>query len=246
MSSQKYTLEIAVFTLQGALDAANAGAHRLELCENPAEGGTTPSNGLLISLPIFDIPVLPIIRPRGGHFVYSDLEFKCMLKDIESCNELSYHGIVTGMLTKDGNIHKEQLKQVMKVADGMEVTFHRAFDRCRDQSKALEDIIECGCHRILTSGAYPTVSEGMQNIKALVKQAGDRIIIMPGSGVNHKNLAELIRETGASEYHTAARKSIHDPSVFSPETMQEKLSYTGVDTAEIDKLLQILHAHEAH
>ena len=231
---QPYTLEIAVFSLQGALDAALAGADRLELCENAHDGGTTPSYGFLkIAKQLITIPIFPIIRPRGGPFVYSNAEFNIMKEDILLCKELGYSGVVIGMLDKDGEIDIHRTQELVELAGNMEVTFHRAFDRCAHPQKALAQLIDCGCKRILTSGQYPSVVQGMDLLKALIEQATDRIVIMPGSGVNSTNIELLAKHTQAKEFHTAARQAVTHSAEYSPSSMNESLSYVGVNQAEI-------------
>jgi copper homeostasis protein len=241
----KFLLEIAAFTLQGALDAAKAGAHRIELCDNAADGGTTPSYGMLIQAKQkIKIPVFPIIRPRGGNFVYSKTEFDCIKEDVLICKKLHFEGIVVGFLDEKGNVDTKKLKEIVKLAKPMQVTFHRAFDRTKKPLNALEDIIACGCDRILTSGQYPSVLDGIENVRLLIEKARVRIIIMPGSGLNSNNVQEIAVKTNAVEFHTAARKIIQDPKIVSPKTMNEKLSFTSVDKKEIRKILKELEGIE--
>jgi copper homeostasis protein len=180
---------------------------RLELCENPQEGGTTPSYGTFkIVKEKISIPVFPIIRVRGGDFLYSDDEFAVMKKDVELCKQLGFEGVVIGLLHADGSVDAERTKELAELAYPMEVTFHRAFDRAADPLAAMETIITCGCHRILTSGQVPNAGDGKELIKQLIEQADDRIIIMPGSGVRSSNIKEIADYTGAVELHSSARK----------------------------------------
>lgn len=230
-------LEIAVFTLPSALMAASAGADRLELCDNPIEGGTTPSFGFLkIVREKISIPVFPIIRPRGGDFLYSDDEYEAMQRDISLCKALGFEGVVTGGLLKDGSIASEQLKRLVAAAYPMEVTFHRAFDRASHPLEALEQVIACGCTRILTSGQLPEAYNGKELIRQLVDQSGERIIIMPGSGVRSKQIAELAQFTGAKEFHSSARKTKPSLMVYQNEGMQENLDDLIVNKEEINKM----------
>jgi copper homeostasis protein len=227
-------LEIAVFTIESAVAAAEAGADRLELCENPQEGGTTPSYGTLKTARArIRIPIFPIIRPRGGDFLYSDAEFETMAHDIRLCKELGFEGVVIGLLRKDGSIDTERTKELVVLAYPMEVTFHRAFDRCKDPFRGLEDIIASGCTRILTSGQVPNAMDGKELIRQLVEKAGDRIIIMPGSGVRSGNISELAAHTGAEELHSSARKSTVSLMEFIAPGMNENMVNTGVDVDEI-------------
>jgi copper homeostasis protein len=230
-------LEIAVFNIQSAVVAANAGADRIELCENPADGGTTPSYGTLkIVREKISIPVFPIIRARGGDFFYTDEEFAVMKKDVALCKDLGFEGIVIGLLKKDASIDIEKTKHLVDLAFPMEVTFHRAFDRTKDASQSLEDIIDCGCQRILTSGQVPNAFEGKDLIKKLIEQADGRIIIMPGSGVRSNNIKELAEYTDAIELHSSARKNIASEMEFVNENMQENLQNISVNVQEIKKM----------
>jgi copper homeostasis protein len=234
-------LEIAVFNIESAIVAASAGADRLELCENPAEGGTTPSYGTLkIVRQKVSIPVFPIIRPRGGDFLYTAEEFEVMKKDILLCKELQFEGAVIGSLNADGSINKDQTKALVDLAYPMEISFHRAFDRCADALQGMEDIIECGCNRILTSGQVPNAFDGKELVKKLVEQAGDRIIIMPGSGVRSSNIVELAQFTDAVELHSSARVVQPSGMKYQQAGMQEELKTVTVDAKEIRKMKALL------
>ena len=199
-------LEIVCVNLESALSAQEGGADRIELCDNLQEGGTTPSFGMIEAVKkIVSIPVYVMIRPRGGDFLYSDFEIEIMKRDIEICKQLKVDGIVFGILKNDGNIDKKKCKKLLEVAYPLPVTFHRAFDMTVDPSLALEEIIECGFERILTSGLKPTAQEGTETISKLIKQANERIVIMPGGGVRPENVKELISATGATEVHASAK-----------------------------------------
>ena len=230
----KTILEIAVFNIESALSAIAAGADRIEFCENPMEGGTTPSYGSLKTLiHKTKTPVFPIIRPRGGDFLYSDDEFDSMKSDLLLVKDLGYPGAVIGLLKKDGHIDIDRTAALVSIADNMEITFHRAFDRCIDPLKGLEDIIQTGCKRILTSGQVPHVSNALPLITQLVNNANGRITIMPGSGVRANNIADIISSTGVMEIHSSARKNYPSKMLFSPASMQEQMMFTGIDEAEI-------------
>ncbi len=230
-------LEIAVFNVASAIAASNAGANRLELCENPFDGGTTPSYGTLQTVrEKVSIPVFPIIRPRGGDFLFSEDEFAVMKKDIELCKQLGFEGVVIGLLLEDGNIDEERTKILVKLASPMEVTFHRAFDRAAEPLQAMETIISCGCKRILTSGQVPNAMDGKELIKHLIQKADNRIIIMPGSGVRTNNIKELAQYTGATELHSSARKLLSSQMDFTQLSMKEKLENINVDVVEIQKM----------
>ncbi len=230
-------LEIAVFNIQSALLAVEAGADRIELCENAAEGGTTPSLGTLkITREKISAPIFPMIRPRGGDFLYSDDEFEVMLKDALLCKELGFEGVVFGLLNMDGTIDKRRTTKLVELCYPLEVTFHRAFDRAAEPFQALEDIIECGCQRILTSGQVPNANDGKELIKQLIEKADDRILIMPGSGVRRDNIRALADYTGALEMHSSARKNIATQMQFIKESMNESMQTVSVDVEEIRKM----------
>ena len=241
MSNQKVILEIAVFSVEAALNAISAGADRIEFCENPNEGGTTPSYGSLKTLiALTTIPVFPIIRPRGGDFLYTEAEYACIKADLLLVKELGYPGAVIGLLNADGTIDKERTTDLVQLAAPMQITFHRAFDRCNDPFKGLEDIIETGCKRILTSGQVPNVGDAIPMIKNLVENAGDRIIILPGSGVRANNCQAIINETGAVEIHSSARKAIASQMKHNATSMQENMISMGIDENELKAMLAAL------
>lgn len=201
-----YTLEIAVNDYPGAAAAVAGGADRIELCNALSEGGLTPSFGLIRKcLQDFTIPVFPIIRPRSGDFLYTNAEYEIMVSDLVLCKELGCKGVVVGFLNSDGSVDREKTERFCALAAPMEVTFHRAFDRCADPFAALEAIIAAGCKRILTSGQQLVAPNGARLITDLVKAAAGRITIMPGSGVRPDNMAALAAQTGAVEFHTSLR-----------------------------------------
>jgi len=210
-----YKLEICANSIESCLEAQKGGAARVELCAAIPEGGTTPSYGeIAIAREILDIKLHVIIRPRGGDFLYSPMEHRVMLKDIEMAHKLHVDGIVIGCLTADGEVDMRQNRELIKAADGMSVTFHRAFDMCRDPFESLEKIIELGCGRILTSGQQPKSEMGISLIKELVQKAGNRIIIMPGSGINAGNIAGIAAATGAKEFHLSARRAVESEMLY--------------------------------
>ena len=202
----RYIIEIATSNYASTAAAVKGGASRLELCSALSEGGLTPSYGYLIKCrQDFDIPMFPIIRPRGGDFLYTEEEFEMIKKDVVFCREANFEGIVTGLLSEDGSVDKERLSAIVELAYPMEVTFHRAFDRCKNPFEALEDIISAGCKRILTSGQKLKAPQGANLIEDLIAVASQRIIIMPGSGVRKENIATLAKQTGAREFHSSLR-----------------------------------------
>ena len=201
-----YLIEIATSDFLTTKSAVEGGADRIELCANLAEGGTTPSYAHIKKCKeSFSIPIFPIIRPRGGDFLYTKDEFEIMRNDIKLCKELGCEGIVIGLLNMDGTIDMTRTSELIDLAYPLEVTFHRAFDRCKDPFVAVEELIEIGCQRILTSGQKPAVSEGVDLIAELNEKAEDRIIILPGSGVRKDNIKMLAEKTGCIEFHSSLR-----------------------------------------
>lgn len=208
-------LEICAGSVASAVAARDGGAQRIELCAALEVGGVTPSAGLIAEARKVEGLVLNvIIRPRGGDFLYDDYEIACMEEDIRTCKSLGVDGVVIGALTANGDIDTATCKRLIKVADGMSVTFHRAFDMCRNPQKALEELIALGCHRVLTSGQAPTAEAGIELLSKLVEQADGRIIIMPGCGVNSNNAAKILQATGANEIHASARKSVGSGMIY--------------------------------
>lgn len=205
-----YKVEICTNSVTSCLEAQKGGAYRVELCAGIPEGGTTPSYGeIVMARKLLNIKLNVIIRPRGGDFLYSDVEHQTMIHDIEMAEKLGVDGVVIGCLTADGRIDMQRNKELIQAAQGMSVTFHRAFDMCKDPFESLEQIISLGCDTLLTSGQQPTAIEGIYLLKELVEKANDRIIIMPGSGVNEDNIATLAKETKAKEFHFSAREPIN-------------------------------------
>ena len=196
-------LEVCCGSYASALAAQEGGAHRVELCDNLYEGGTTPSHGTLsLAREKLTIKINVLVRPRGSDFVYSDDEMEIIRRDVLMCKELGMDGVVIGFLTPEGEVDVEKTTEIVRLARPMSVTFHRAFDMCKDPYKALEELIEIGVDRILTSGQKNMAPEGIDLIAELVKKAGDRIIIMPGAGLEVDNIAEFHAKVGAKEYHS--------------------------------------------
>ena len=226
-------LEVIAFNIESCITIERCGAHRIELCMNPEEGGTTPSYGFIRSArEKVSIELFPIIRPRGGSFYYSDDEFEMMKEDVRLCKELGCDGVVLGLLEMDSQVDIQRTRRLVDLAYPLEVTFHRAFDRVQDHQQALEDVIACGCTRILTSGLRPTAEEGVDILKELIEQADSRIVIMPGSGVRASNILSIAEVTGAQEFHTSARTStsrVESRNRLFPENFQ----YVIADSAEI-------------
>ena len=208
-------LEICAGSVESAIAARDGGAARIELCAALEIGGTTPSAGLIAEArKIEGIVLNVIIRPRGGDFLYNEYEAACMEQDIRTCRQLGADGVVIGALTAEGDIDTALCKRLIDAADGMSITFHRAFDMCRAPKRALEELIAIGCDRVLTSGQAATAEAGLPLLKELVQQAAGRISIMPGCGVNSGNAARILQATGAIEIHASARKSVGSGMLF--------------------------------
>ena len=213
MNSQPI-LEVCCADLQSVRAAKEGGAHRVELCQALGLDGLTPSAGMITSAVDMGIPVQVLIRPREGDFVYSKDEVLCMQRDIRVAKQLGANGVVIGALKPDGSIDEETIRCLVGEAEGLSITFHRAFDVCKQPEEALEQIIYLGCHRLLTSGQAPTAEQGIPLLKRLVEQSSGRIIIMPGAGVNPQNAHRILSETGAHEIHGSLRKDGHtDPEL---------------------------------
>ncbi len=236
-----YTLEVIAFNIESCIIAQRAGAHRIELCDNPSDGGTTPGYGMIrTAREKTTLQLFPIIRPRGGDFLYSDDEFKIMKRDVQCCKELGCDGVVTGLLKTDGSIDKKRTGRLVDIAYPLSVSFHRAFDRVNGYHQALEDVIAIGCERILTSGLHPTAIEGIMVLKDLVEQAHERITVMPGSGIRSANILQIAKQTGATEFHTSARILKDSKMEFANHDMKEKLIAPSLDEEEVKETLSSL------
>lgn len=235
-----YKLEICVGTLKSAMIAEAFGADRIELCDNLCEGGTTPSYGMIKTCKsLLSIPFFPIIRPRGGDFVYSDQEFEVMKQDVVCCRELGCGGVVFGILRLDGSVDRERCSELAKLSGAMQLTFHRAFDRCSDRNKGLEALMELGFQRILTSGGKEYAEGAVSELRSLVKQAKDRIIIMPGSGITDKNLLKMAIDTGAVEFHSTAKHKILQGGANSQNNLETVSTYE-TDPNKVTEMSRIL------
>ena len=249
--SNPVSLEVCANSLASALAAQEGGAVRVELCENLKEGGTTPSAGqILLARKLLHIKLYVLIRPREGDFLYNDLEYQIMLADIRYCIEAGCDGVVIGMLNADGTIDKVRCLEMVRLAKqwGLGVTFHRAFDMCADQLQALEDIIEIGCERILTSGGKSTAMEGATAINHLVEQAAGRISIMPGSGVSEANVTDLVHFTGVTEVHSSARGRVKSKMQYQNDHIVmstvpgDEYSIDVTDTSRVIELIRLANS----
>ncbi len=214
------TCELVVYNVESAFKAQEGGADRIELCDNPADGGTTPSGGTVeVVRQNVTLDVYVMIRPRGGDFVYSSYEFHAMKRDIFQFQKAGVDGFVFGILNPDGTLDKKRCKELIDKAKPLKCTCHRAFDMTRDPFQALEDCIEVGFERILTAGQRPKALEGAELIRQLIEKAGSRIKIMPGSGVNEQTVKEIVSSTGAREIHFSATSERASPMTFRNEAI---------------------------
>ncbi len=208
-------IEICVDGLDGLLAAQQGGADRAELCSATIDGGLTPSIGTVKeALRLAKIPFFVIIRPRGGDFLFSDTEFATMLTDVETLRDLGVQGVVIGCLTANGEIDEARTRLLVERARPMRVTCHRAFDMTADPKAALETLIRCGVDRVLTSGQRPSAMEGLALLRALVEQAGDRIIVMGCGQLDTTTIAQVHRETGVKEMHFSANSELQSGMVY--------------------------------
>ena len=244
MEEKKYLIEIATSDFSTTKSAVDGGADRIELCANLAEGGTTPSFGMIKQCrEEFSVSLYPIIRPRGGDFLYTKEEFEIMMQDVKLCKQLGCEGIVIGLLNMDGTIDRVRTAVLIEAAYPLGVTFHRAFDRCKDPFESLEQLIEIGCERILTSGQQPSVLDGVELVAELNIKADGRIIIMPGSGLRKENIKMLAKKTGCSEFHSSLRRKEPSKMGFVHEAFKdsgESYMNNGIDEEDVRSLRKAL------
>jgi len=211
LNRKDFEIEICAGNIESVLAADIGGADLVELCENLSEGGTTPSYGsIVLSKEKCRLDVFVIIRSRGGDFVYSEIEFEVMLKDVQTAVEIGADGIVIGCLMPDGTVDIEKCTRLMEVAKGLPVTFHRAFDVTPDPFEAFETIRSLGINRILTSGQKNKAEEGLELIKKLQENAGTKLRIMPGSGINESNIQRIALSTGVNSFHASLREDVSE------------------------------------
>lgn len=217
-------VEVCAGSIESALRAHAAGAVRVELCQDLNEGGTTPSMGAIeYCVHQLKLRTHVLVRPRPGNFVYSEAEMTVLLRDIELCGLEGADAVVVGFLTPGGDIDVEKTRRAVEAAGRMEVTFHRAFDECRDWRKGMQDIIDCGCDRILTSGRAATAFEGRKTLAEMVRLADDHITILAGCGVTPDNVTRIIRETGVQEVHGSCKHTVNGITETDPEQVRALL-----------------------
>jgi len=243
-------IEVCANSITSAIAAQQGGAMRVELCDNINEGGTTPSHGqFLLAKQYLTIPVFPLIRPRSGDFYYSDIEFEVMKADISHFINNGCDGIVIGILRKNGTVDTKRCAELVAMAKsaGIGVTFHRAFDMCRDYFEAMEEIITLGCDRILTSGGKSSAMEGANVIAHLIEVAEGRISVMPGGGIHEHNIADLIHFTGAAEFHSTAKRRVGSQMEYHNDHILfygfgEEFALEFTDSERVKKLLELANA----
>lgn len=213
-------LEVCIDSVESAIAAERGGARRVELCSGLLEGGITPGAGLIASVRRrISIGLFVMVRPRGGDFCYTDLEFEVMQQEIEHARNLGADGIVLGMLDEEGRIDVARARQLVALAAPLPVTFHRAIDMTHDLLAAVEDVHSTGAVRILTSGGAPSVPGGVAQIARMVQAARGRIAIMPGGGVTPYNIAAIAAATGATQFHSSVRTAVPSPMIFRKQEM---------------------------
>lgn len=237
-----YSLEICANSIASAKAADVGGATRIELCQSLELGGTTPSYGLIKSvMQHTNLGVYVLIRPRTGDFVYSSSELDEIRYDIALCQDLGCNGVVVGALDIEGHVDMDNMESLMRVAPDMQFIFHRAFDRCRDPFASLEQIIQLGCTRILTSGLRASAFEGRELLRELVDRAEGRIEIMPGAGVNTANIEEILNYTGAKAIHSSAKKILKSTMKYeNPNFSEMNEDLWMTDQVIVEELVHIL------
>ncbi len=220
-------VEICSNSRRSAEHAKAGGANRIELCSRLEVGGTTPSpEDIVYCVRQLQLRTHVLVRPREGHFTYSNAEFALICEQVEMCKQAGAHAVVVGFLTPDGHIDTLRTRHIVELAAPMEVTFHRAFDEMTESPLvALEKVIDCGCHRILTSGCCPTAEEGIGTLRQLVQQAGGRITILAGAGITPQNAARIVCETGVTEIHGSCKHTLPDGTIETdPQIVKELLA----------------------
>jgi copper homeostasis protein len=243
MGEIEHILEVCADSVSNALTAQLAGARRIEFCAGLSEGGTTPSAAQIqAARKRLHIPLYVLIRPRGGDFLYTDLEFETMQSDIHFCGQAGCDGVVIGMLRPDGTVDTERCRTLIAIARqyDMGVTFHRAFDRSNDLFQAMEAVIALGCDRILTSGGYDTAVEGAAVIRQLMEKANNRIVIMPGAGITPENAGDLILKTGLREMHGTFRSRQASRMQYRNVRLSRQDEEYGFSSTDVEKIKAVL------
>lgn len=233
-NNKMISIEVCASTINSVIAASEGGAIRVELCDNLSEGGTTPSLAMIEkSLEVKGIRTFVLIRPRSGDFVYSDIEFDIMKRDIEYCGKAGCHGVVFGVLDKNNRIDMARNKELQAIAKSynMETTFHRAFDRLENLEEGLEEVVSIGCDRILTSGGMPTALQGKEAIRKLILQSKGRVIILAGSGMSENNVKEFVQDLPITEIHGSFRDKVTPIVKYSSNYFDE--DYTLLESSAV-------------
>jgi copper homeostasis protein len=241
-------LEVCANSLASALAAQTGGAYRVELCDNLYEGGTTPSLGCIkLAREELDIKLNVLIRPRGGDFLYTENEMEIIRRDIQLCKQTGVDGVVVGFLTPEGDIDIDRTKEIIKTAHPMSVTFHRAFDMCKDPYKALEELVDLKVDRILTSGQRNSAPKGVELISELIEIAGDKVIIMPSAGLKPVNIKNFHLQIRAKEYHATLHREVESsmkyrkPGVYmGGSPMISEYSINQTDPEKVKRFIEAL------
>jgi copper homeostasis protein len=238
----KYLIEAVVDSVEAAVAAEAAGADRLELCSGLEVGGLTPGAGLLAGVcAAVRIPVFVLLRPRGGDFLYTTEEFETILREAEAARDMGAKGVVAGMLLANGQIDVVRMKELIKVAAPLPVTFHRAFDRVADLAQAWEELLQTGCKRLLCSGLAASAAEGIETLKWLQERSNEDVVIMPGGGVTADNVQCIAAATGAREFHFSAIQRVNSKMQYHPAWMDADTAQTWVPAPEkVAQIKQIL------
>ncbi|MDR3119568.1 MAG: copper homeostasis protein CutC [Mediterranea sp.] len=247
-----YRFEVCANSVESCLAAQDGGAQRVELCAGIPEGGTTPSYGeITAARQLLRIGLHIIIRPRGGDFLYNEQEIRIMEEDIRMARQAGVDGVVFGCLTPNGHIDIPNTKRLVEAAQGLSVTFHRAFDVCADPHQALEELVALGINRILTSGQQPTALQGLPLLKELVQKAANRIVILPGSGINENNIRQIAQESKVREFHFSAREKRESGMVYrrtqismSAPGMPDEYTRNVTTTERVRATINALRNHE--
>jgi copper homeostasis protein len=232
-------IEIACNSLTSCINAFEAGATRVELFENLADGGCTPSAGLIMASQKLNIPKYVMIRPRAGHFCYSKVEIDMMLHDIEICKQANIQGIVFGCLTQSGSIDLSTNKLLLEAWGGA-ATFHRAIDRTQDLFESAKAITDLGFKRILSSGGQITAEEGIEILRKMQKEFGKYIHIMPGSGITSKNAVSILRDTGCTNIHATCKVTVPSKKGTINPIFAENDTETFSELTEIRNLIEAI------
>lgn len=239
--------EVCVEGIQGARAAWDGAAHRIELCAGLVEGGTTPSNGTVeIVLDLLEIPTVVLVRPRGGDFLYDEMEMDVIIADVRRIRRMGAFGIATGVLRADGTVDGECMARIRDAAGPMSLTFHRAFDMVRDPLEAMEALEGIGVDRVLTSGRRASVMDALPQLRDLVRATGEGLSVMPGGGIRPENIREVVEETGAREVHFTAMDRWDSPMLFrnpaprmGSDTVPGEFERIGTSAEQVKRMVEL-------